>query len=181
MESPEREIHKLTGKVGHRELLEILEAANRTLSIAALSPWAMIVVEPPFPEAAYKGGVEMATPLELAAEDLVAEAGALIVILEEKNRPGAASAAWGAACVISEAAHTRGLECVTYVPQDENGMMEYFRAPSWYRPAHVVAIGRPGETMGTYVTKPMDTCVIFHRNGENRTLARELEGESGEP
>jgi nitroreductase len=170
MNKSTRTLYRLEGGVDSKALREILEEANNAPSMAALAPWAMVVVEPPFPDVIFEDAVETATPLEVPVFKVADGAGAMIAVLAEKNRPGALEAAWGVVAVLCTAAHSHGLESVVFNPGNETAALELFKAPSWYRLTGIVAIGAPGEVLGTYQAKPLDTCVIVHRLGENHPL-----------
>jgi nitroreductase len=170
MNSSTRTLYRLEGGVDNKALREILEEANRTPSMAALAPWALVVVKPPFPDVVFEDAVETVTPLEVPVSKVAGDAGVMVAVLGEKNRPGALEAAWGVISVVCASARLRGLESIVFNPGNESGVLDLFKSPSWYRLAGIVALGKPGESLGTYQAKPLDTCVIVHERGDNHPL-----------
>ncbi|HHN47284.1 MAG TPA: hypothetical protein ENN09_07565 [Planctomycetes bacterium] len=167
MSIPENVLYKLEGGVDETALREILAEACAAPSMAALSPWALVVVEPPFPALLFDGAVEMTTPMEVSVKGIADGAGVMIAVLSEKERPAAGEAAWSVISAVCGAARRRGLACVVFQTGDETAALNLFKAPSWYRLAAIAAIGLPGEEVGAYQLKPLETCVVLHRQGDN--------------
>lgn len=151
-------------------LLRLLEEAHGAPSVAALAPWAFVVVQAPFEPLFFRGAREVVTPFELDVAALAVNAAWLVIALAEHNSPRADESAFAAAAALYSAARREGWGSVWYQPLDASGIMERISAPKWYRLAAVVAIGRPAEATATYQEKPLDTVVVLHQAGHNKVL-----------
>lgn len=173
MAASERKLYRLEGAVERKALDEILREAYAAPSMAALAPWAIVLIEPPFPDVLFKDSVESATPLEIPVDNVAADAAAMIAVLSEKNMPGSNEAAWGVISAICSTARRLALETAIFIPGDEVAVLSLLKAPPWYRLSGIVAIGKRAEELGTYHVKPFETVMMAHEKGENRPIKME--------
>lgn len=159
-------------------LLEFLGEAHSAPSVAALAPWAFVVVKPPFEPLFFVGVTDVVTPSELDVADLAADAAWLVVVLGEHNSPRWEESTFVVAAALCAAARRAGWATVWFQPVDPHPILELIKAPDWYRLAAVIAIGKPGEPVDKYQEKPLNSVIVLHENGENRVLEDEEQGDA---
>ena len=154
-------------------LLDLLAAAHSAPSVAALAPWAFVAVKPPFDKECFRTAREVLSPYDLNVRDLAENASWLVVILAERTSPRWEEATFAAATTLYLEARKQGWGSLLFQPLESEPIIELLSAPTWYRLAASVAIGKAGEQVVSFQQKPLHSVVVIHEQGENRVLKDE--------